>query len=68
MHGDSDPLFGVLEDWDARGAWCCATRRTWSAYGASRRGRALGADDDPGTWSAVVRYVSVLLEELEEKD
>jgi len=30
VHGDPDPLFGVLEDWDAR-AWCCATRRTWSA-------------------------------------
>jgi hypothetical protein len=30
VHGDPDPLFGVLEDWDRRGV-CCATRRTWSA-------------------------------------
>jgi hypothetical protein len=31
VHGDPDPLFGVLEDWDQRGVVCCGTRRTWSA-------------------------------------
>ena len=56
VQGDPDPLFGVLEDWDQRGV----VRLT-----ASR------VEDVPSepmmilvTWSSV-RYVSVLMEELE---
>jgi hypothetical protein len=67
VHGDSDPLFGVLEDWDRRGVVLRHTEDMVSLT-ASR------VEDVPSepmmilvTWSAV-RYVSVLLEELEEKD
>jgi hypothetical protein len=67
VHGDSDPLFGVLVDWDRRGVVLRHTEDMVSLT-ASR------VEDVPSepmmilvTWSAV-RYVSVLLEELEEKD
>jgi hypothetical protein len=67
VHGDSDPLFGVLEDWDRRGVVLRHTEDMVSLT-ASR------VEDVPSepmmilvTWSSV-RYVSVLLEELEEKD
>jgi len=67
VHGDSDPLFGVLEDWDRRGVMLRHTE-DMVRLTASR------VEDVPSepmmilvTWSAV-RYVSVLLEELEEKD
>jgi hypothetical protein len=65
VHGDSDPLFGVLVDWDARGV---VLRHTEEMVGLT----ASRVEDVPSepmmilvTWSAV-RYVSVLLEELEE--
>jgi len=65
VHGDSDPLFGVLEDWDARGV---VLRHTEEMVGLT----ASRVEDVPSepmmilvTWSSV-RYVSVLLEELEE--
>ena len=65
VHGDSDPLFGILEDWDSRGVVLRHTADMVSLT-ASR------VEDVPSeprmilvTWSAV-RYVSVLLEELEE--
>ena len=67
VHGDSDPLFGVLVDWDRRGVVLRHTEEM-ARLTASR------VEDVPSepmmilvTWSAV-RYVSVLLEELEEKD
>jgi hypothetical protein len=67
VHGDSDPLFGVLVDWDRRGVVLRHTEEMVSLT-ASR------VEDVPSepmmilvTWSAV-RYASVLLEELEEKD
>ena len=67
VHGDPDPLFGILEDWDSRGVVLRHTQDMVSLT-ASR------VEDVPSepmmllvTWSAV-RYVSVLLEELEEKD
>ena len=67
VHGDSDPLFGILEDWDSRGVVLRHTE-------AMVRLTASRVEDVPSeprmilvTWSAV-RYVSVLLEELEEKD
>jgi hypothetical protein len=65
VHGDSDPLFGVLVDWDARGV---VLRHTEEMVGLT----ASRVEDVPSepmmilvTWSSV-RYVSVLLEELEE--
>ena len=65
VHGDSDPLFGILEDWDSRGV---VLRHTEEMVGLT----ASRVEDVPSeprmilvTWSAV-RYVSVLLEELEE--
>jgi hypothetical protein len=65
VHGDSDPLFGILEDWDSRGVVLRHTE-------AMVRLTASRVEDVPSeprmilvTWSAV-RYVSVLLEELEE--
>jgi hypothetical protein len=65
VHGDSDPLFGILEDWDSRGV---VLRHTEDMV----RLTASRVEDVPSeprmilvTWSAV-RYVSVLLEELEE--
>jgi len=65
VHGDSDPLFGILEDWDSRGVVLRHTQEMVSLT-ASR------VEDVPSeprmilvTWSSV-RYVSVLLEELEE--
>jgi hypothetical protein len=65
LHGDPDPLLGVLEDWDARGVVLRHTQDMVRSGTASRGG------DEPSdpmmmlvTWSAV-RYVSVLLEELE---
>jgi hypothetical protein len=67
VHGDSDPLFGVLVDWDRRGVVLRHTEDMVSLT-ASRVG---DVPTEPMmilvTWSAV-RYVSVLLEELEEKD
>ena len=64
VHGDSDPLFGILEDWDSRGVVLRHTE-------AMVRLTASRVEDVPSeprmilvTWSAV-RYVSVLLEELE---
>ena len=64
VHGDSDPLFGILEDWDSRGVVLRHTEEM-VVLTASR------VEDVPSeprmilvTWSAV-RYVSVLLEELE---
>ena len=67
VHGDSDPLFGVLVDWDRRGV---VLRHTEDMVNLT----ASRVEDVPSepmmilvTWSAV-RYVSVLLEELEEKD
>jgi hypothetical protein len=60
-------LFGVLEDWDQRGVVLRHTEDMVSLT-ASR------VEDVPSepmmilvTWSAI-RYVSVLLEELEKKD
>jgi hypothetical protein len=65
VHGDSDPLFGILEDWDSRGV---VLRHTEDMV----RLTASRVEDVPSepmmiliTWSSV-RYVSVLLEELEE--
>ena len=65
VQGDSDPLFGILEDWDSRGV---VLRHTEDMV----RLTASRVEDVPSeprmilvTWSAV-RYVSVLLEELEE--
>jgi hypothetical protein len=65
VHGDSDPLFGVLVDWDSRGV---VLRHTEEMVGLT----ASRVEDVPSepmmilvTWSAV-RYVSVLQEELEE--
>jgi hypothetical protein len=64
LHGDPDPLLGVLEDWDARGVVLRHTEEMVRLT-ASRGG---DGPSDPMmilvTWSAV-RYVSVLLEELE---
>jgi hypothetical protein len=67
VHGDSDPLFGILVDWDSRGV---VLRHTEEMVGLT----ASRVEDVPSepmmilvTWSSV-RYVSVLLEELEEKD
>jgi hypothetical protein len=64
VHGDSDPLFGVLEDWDRRGV---VLRHTEDMV----RLTASRVEDVPSepmmilvTWSSV-RYVSVLMEELE---
>jgi hypothetical protein len=63
VHGDSDPLFGILEDWDSRGV---VLRHTEEMVGLT----ASRVEDVPSeprmilvTWSAV-RYVSVPLEEL----
>ena len=63
VHGDSDPLFGILEDWDSRGV---VLRHTEDMV----RLTASRVEDVPSeprmilvTWSAV-RYVSVPLEEL----
>jgi hypothetical protein len=65
VQGDPDPLFGILEDFDARGV---VLRHTEDMV----RLTASRVEDVPSeprmilvTWSAV-RYVSVLLEELEE--
>ena len=63
VHGDPDPLFGVLEDWDARGV----VLRHTEDMARLTASRVEDAPSDPMilvTWSAV-RYVSVLLEELE---
>ena len=64
VQGDPDPLFGVLEDFDARGV---VLRHTEDMV----RLTASRIEDVPSearmilvTWSAV-RYVSVLLEEIE---
>ena len=66
VHGDSDPLFGVLEDWDRRGV---VLRHTEDMVRLTAS-RVENVPSEPMmilvTWSAV-RYVSVLLEELEEK-
>jgi hypothetical protein len=65
VHGDSDPLLGVLEDWDERGV---VLRHTEDMVRISQSRGDAGAPQDPMmilvTWSAV-RYVSVILEELE---
>ena len=66
VHGDSDPLFGILEDWDRRGVVLRHTEDMVSLTAS----RVENVPSEPMmivTWSAV-RYVSVLLEELEEKD
>ncbi len=47
VHGDPDPLFGVLEDWDARGVVLAPHGGHGPPHRLSRRGRALGPDDDP---------------------
>jgi hypothetical protein len=64
VHGDSDPLFGELVDWDARGVVLRHTEDMVRLTGS----RVEDVPTDPMmilvTWSAV-RYVSVLLEELE---
>src|ERR671917_680236 len=64
VHEDSDPLFGVLEDWDSRGV---VLRHTEEMVRLTAS-RVEDVPSDPMmilvTWSAV-RYVSVLLEELE---
>jgi len=64
VQGDPDPLFGVLEDWDARGV---VLRHTEDMVRLTAS-RVENVPSDPMmilvTWSAV-RYVSVLLEELE---
>jgi hypothetical protein len=64
VQGDPDPLFGVLEDWDQRGV---VLRHTEDMV----RLTASRVEDVPSepmmilvTWSSV-RYVSVLMEELE---
>ena len=65
VHGDPDPLFGILEDFDARGV---VLRHTEDMVRLTAS-RVEGVPSEPRmilvTWSAV-RYVSVLLEELEE--
>jgi len=65
VHGDSDPLFGILEDWDSRGV---VLRHTEDMVRLTAS-RVEAVPSEPRmilvTWSAV-RYVSVLLEELEE--
>ena len=62
--GDSDPLFGVLVDWDQRGVVLRHTEEMVRLTGS----RVEEMPSEPMmilvTWSAV-RYVSVLLEELE---
>ena len=65
VHGDPDPLFGILEDWDARGGVVLRHTEDMARLTASR------VEDVPSeprmilvTWSAV-RCVSVLLDELE---
>ena len=67
VHGDSDPLFSILEDWDRRGV----VLRHTEAMVSLTASRVENVPSEPMmilvTWSAV-RYVSVLLEELEEKD
>src|SRR5687768_14443815 len=64
VHGDPDPLFGVLEDWDRRGV---VLRHTEDMVRLTAS-RVENVPSEPMmilvTWSAV-RYVSVLLEELE---
>ena len=64
VHGDPDPLFGVLVDWDTRGV---VLRHTEDMVGQTAS-RVEEVPSEPimilVTWSAV-RYVSVLLEELE---
>ena len=67
VHGDSDPLFGVLEDWDARGV---VLRHTEDMVRLTAS-RVENVPSEPMmilATSSSVRYVSVLLEELEEKD
>ncbi len=66
VHGDPDPLLGVLEDWDERGV---VLRHTEDLV---RFSQSQGDEEAPQapmmilvTWSAV-RYVSVLLEDLEQ--
>jgi hypothetical protein len=65
VHGDSDPLFGILEDWDSRGV---VLRHTEDMVRLTDS-RVEDVPSEPRmilvTWSAV-RYVSVPLEELEE--
>jgi hypothetical protein len=65
VHGDSDPLFGILEDWDQRGV---VLRHTEDMVRLTAS-RVEEVHSEPMmilvTWSAI-RYVSVLLEELEE--
>ena len=64
VHVHPDPLFGVLENWDARGV---VLRHTEDMVRLSAS-RVENVPSEPMmilvTWSAV-RYVSVLLEELE---
>ncbi len=64
VYGDPDPLFGVLEDWDTRGV---VLRHTEDMVRLTSS-RVEDVPSDPMmirvTWSAV-RYVSVLMEELE---
>ena len=66
VQGDPYPLFGVLEDWDQRGV---VLRHTEDMV----RLTASRVEDVPSepmmilvTWSSV-RYVSVLMEELEKE-
>ena len=65
VHGDSDPLFGILEDWDSRGV---VLRHTEDMVRLTDS-RVEDVPSEPRmilvTLSAV-RYVSVPLEELEE--
>ena len=65
VHGDSDPLFGVLVDWDSRGV----VLRHTEDMGRLTASHVEDVPSEPMmilvTWSAV-RYVSVPLEELEE--
>jgi hypothetical protein len=64
VHGDPDPLFGVLEDWDARGVVLRHTEDMVRLTASRVEEVSSEARMILVTWSAV-RYVSVLLEELE---
>jgi hypothetical protein len=46
VHGDPDPLFGVLEDWDGGGG-AAPHAGNGQPHRLSRGGCAFGADDDP---------------------
>jgi hypothetical protein len=64
LHGDPDPLFGILEDWDARGVVLRHTEDMVRLTASRVEEVSSEARMILVTWSAV-RYVSVLLEELE---